>query len=149
MSLTATELKALDLGYLKGSDLLQFCAAQLLIKQYEVDNDSLQAGSNLAYSELESNLSTRYDVKTELENSTRNALCVKIASILAIRNILGNAQNISEMMINLFVWADKELIAIRNGQISLGLNQPQNTDGTPVLNYSDASLIRSSFKTIG
>ena len=87
MSLTVAELKALNLGYLSGADLLQFCVAPLLIKCYEADNDSLQNGCSTAYVQLDGNLSSRYDVESELALTTgRNLLCVKITAIIAIQN---------------------------------------------------------------
>jgi len=74
MSLTIQQLKAMSFGYLTGSDLLQWCAGQLLIKQYEVDPTSLQNGCNFAYSEVIGQLSTRYKIAAELS---------KVGTILA------------------------------------------------------------------
>jgi phage gp36-like protein len=150
MSLTVAELKVLSFGYLTGADLKQFCPPQLLIKIYEVDSDALNTGCQFAYSELKSSLSNRYNVDLELALTTdRNQLCVKIAAILAIRNILGDAQNISDKMLSDFTWADKQLISIRNGQIALGLKIPEDTDGNTLANYSNANLISSNFQTLG
>lgn len=66
MSLTNSELKALSFGYLTGDDLMAWSAAQLLIKQYEVNPDSLQNGCNKAYSYAIGKLSTRYNLTDEL-----------------------------------------------------------------------------------
>ena len=65
MSLTVDQLKALSFGYLNGEDLLQYSPPQLLISKYEIDNNSLQKGCNIAYDEIDADLSTRYDLSTE------------------------------------------------------------------------------------
>ena len=151
MSLTVAELKALNLGYLSGADLLQFCVAPLLIKCYEADNDSLQNGCSTAYVQLDGNLSSRYDVESELALTTgRNLLCVKITAIIAIQNIFaGGISNIGEDYKDLFDANYKELLAIRNGQMALKLKQPQDSEGNTAPNYSSAGLIHSNFKTLG
>ena len=149
MAISVIELKALAFGYLTGADLKQFCAAPLLIKIYEVDNDSLQAGCNIAYSELTSNLANRYNIANELSlTSGRNLLCVKLASILAVHNILGDAYS-SETTVENYKDAKKDLIAIRNGQLSLNLKLPENSEGEISPTYSDAQMIRSNFHTLG
>ena len=150
MSLTIAELKALPFGYLTGSDIKQFCAPNLLIAEYEKDSTSLQSGCNMAYEELKASLSNRYSVDAELALTTgRNQLCVKITAIMAIRNILGGAQNISDKMVLDFTWADKQLVAIRNGQIALSLTIPEDSEGNTAVNYSSAELIKSNFQTLG
>jgi hypothetical protein len=150
MSLTIAELKALPFGYLTGADIKQFCAPNLLIAEYEKDSTSLQSGCNMAYEEIRSSLSNRYSVDAELALTTgRNQLCVKITAIMAIRNILGGAQNISDKMVLDFTWADKQLVAIRNGQIALSLTIPEDSEGNTAVNYSNAELIKSNFQTLG
>jgi|ERR1035437_5294186 hypothetical protein len=150
MSLTIDQLKALTFGYLTGVDIKQFCAPSLLIAEYEKDTTSLQTGCTMAYEELKASLSNRYNVDTELAlTERRNQLCVKITSIMAVRNILGGAQNISDKMVLDFTWADKQLIAIRNGQIALSLKLPESSEGEAAVNYSNATLIKSNFQTLG
>lgn len=149
---TVAEVKLMTFGYLTGADLLRFCPYQLLIKEYEVDNASLQQACTIAYAELMASLNTRYDVDLELSKSdvSRNIFCVKIVSILAVRNILGTAQNISEKMLSDFSWCDKTLISIRNGQMSLTINQKNvDSNGNITEPYANASLISSSYKTLG
>lgn len=225
MSLSINDLKSLSFGYLCGQDLIQFAAAPLLIKQYEVDPQSLQRGCDLAYSQIQGQLSTRYDIATELNKKgvinaiakavisagviasfeviapglgytsqpvivvaggggidgagtavllngsvtsitktnggsgytsapvvsfsggiapdTRSVLCVRIASLLALENCLGNMQNISDYMLNLFKSNRKDLLDIRNGQ----LNLPITESGDSVI--SAAFLADNSFKTLG
>jgi Ni,Fe-hydrogenase III small subunit len=75
---------------------------------------------------------------------TRARLLVKIAAIWAIRNALGNAQNIAEAMQNHFKWADQMVSDLRNGQGGLPVKQ---SDTTTV--GSGAELIDSSFSTLG
>ena len=86
----------------------------------------------------------------------RAKLLVKIAAVIAVRNILGSAQNIGEAMDNLFKWADKTLLAIRNAQMNLPLPYPAQVpitlpDGrqTSYNPGDDAKLVGSSFKFIG
>ena len=147
--LTIAELKALTFGYLTGADLKQFCASPVLIKIYSVDPDSLQAGCNIAYSELSSNLSSRYNIANELLLTTgRNLLCVKIASILAVHNILGDIYS-SEATIENYKDAKKDLISIRNGQLALSLQVPEDSLGNTLPSYSDAQMIQSNFSTLG
>lgn len=66
MSLTNAQLLNLPFGYLTGRDLVQYCAPQLLIKQYEVNPDALMNGCTLAYSIVIGKLSTRYDIISAL-----------------------------------------------------------------------------------
>src|ERR1044072_4567639 len=67
MSLTVPQLKNLPFDYLSGGDLIRYSAPQLLIKQYEVDPDSLDQGCKIAYSELKSQLNTRWNLVVEFE----------------------------------------------------------------------------------
>ena len=92
-----------------------------------------------------------------LAPDSRAGLCVKVVSILAVRNALGNAQNISEKMAMDFAWAEKFTLALRNGQANLPLNPvpkpvPPVDPVTGCRNPYPASnniLVESSFKTIG
>jgi hypothetical protein len=152
MSLTIPELEALSFGYLTGADLTDWSAPQLLIKQYEVSGQKKMAKCcAMAYEEVTEKLKNRYDLNTELAKDggaipdTRAQMIVKITSIFAVRNILGNAQNVSENMVNTFEWADKTVRDMRGGQDSASkLNEANNkTIGSP------ATLINSSFNYIG
>lgn len=161
MALTIAQLKALNLYYLTGADLLQFCPGQLLIKQYEVDNNSLIAGANFAYAEMISNCINRYDIKTELSlvgadtPDLRSVFTVKLTALLAIAAILGNAQAISEYLGEQIKYAKKDLLAIRNGQLNLPLAPPPSLGNDPVtgcpLPYpgSEGELVCSNFSTLG
>ena len=74
---------------------------------------------------------------------TRSNLLVKILSLLAIRNILGNMENISDQMASLFKWADSTLKDIRNGQMNLPL------PGVTKCVSSGSFLVCQDFKTLG
>lgn len=67
--MTTADIEALNLGYLTGADLLQFCAPQLLISRFNMNNSNLLRGCQFAYSEIIRNLSNRYDVTDELKNT--------------------------------------------------------------------------------
>lgn len=150
MSVTIADIKALDFGYLTGADLVQWAPWQLLANQYSVDSGSLAKGAKTAYSEVQAALGNRYDVAAELAKTgdARSELCVKVATIAAIRNCLGNAQSISEKMAMDFKWCDKTLMDFRNGQSPLPLALPPvPPSGVPIT--STAQLINSSFSTLG
>lgn len=66
MGLTIPLLQDISLGYLTGADLCQWCAPQLLIKQYTVDANCLARGSSTAYAEAAAALRTRYSTSVEL-----------------------------------------------------------------------------------
>jgi hypothetical protein len=225
-TLTTDQLKNLSFGYLRGADLVRYSAPQLLIKQYEVDPDSLQQGADIAYSELISLLNTRYALASEFEKQgftnaagvalvdtgavtainvtfagtnygsvpvvtitgtgsgataeatvlngivtgitvtapgtgytvaptvtisggsapdARTQVFVKLSAIFAVRNALGNLQSVGEWMRDNFTWADKTVLALRQGQQGMPtVNQsPTTTYGSP------ASVIDSSFLTLG
>jgi len=74
---------------------------------------------------------------------TRSNLLVKIISLLAIRNILGNMENISDQMTAMFKWADQTLRDLRNGQQNLPL------PGVNICVSSESFLVEQSFKTLG
>lgn len=143
---TIDELKVLPFGYLTGLDLLRYCPFQVLLKQYAIEDQSLQIGCDIAYSEAISALSARYDIKTELTKTgtARYALMVKIVSILAVRNIVGNQSGLPENMTENFKWVDQTILNIRSGQESLlGLNI------APTSKISQTEIIPSSFSTLG
>lgn len=225
MPLTNDQLKNLSFGYLRGADLIRYSAVQLLIKQYEVDPDSLNEGCETAYSELKSLLNTRWNLVAEFEkrgftNATatatvaggvvtainvsyagtnygsapvvtitgsgtgatatanitngivtgititspgtgytsvptvtisgaatdpRTMMFVKLSAVCAVRNALGNLQNIGESMKDNFAWADKTILALRNAQQGMpSVSQsPTTTYGSP------AEIVSSSFNTLG
>lgn len=139
------DLANMSFGYLTGADLMAWCSPQLLIKQYEVNMTSLQQGCTLAYGEIIRALLSRYAIADEFSKVSggRDILCVKIASIMAIRNIMGNMAGISELMVMNFTWAAKELLAIRNGQVNLILPQAN------VKSISESFLVPQNFSTLG
>lgn len=142
---TYDELKALDFGYLTGADLLRFCPYQVLQKQLAIDDDSVQIGCDIAYSEMLSTLGARYDITTELAKTTdRYSLAVKIAAILAVRNIVGNQSGLPQNMLDNFTWVDKTILNIRNGQESLA-----ELNISPAAHISKTELIPGSFTTLG
>lgn len=158
MALTPAEFAALDLGYLSGKDLMAYCPAQLLIKVNIVMPNQPLDGTQTAYEEIDSALVNRYNIKAELAklytDGTRAKLCVKIAAIIAVRNVVGSNQATSEYMEGLFKWADKTLLAIRNAQMNLPIQGPANvtdpTTGRVIYNPGDeAKLVGSSFKYTG
>ena len=212
-------------GYLTAYDLLQWCSPQLLIKQYNVNVNSIQSGVSTAESEVIASLKTKYDLSAEFVKigtvpayavsvisggalvqvnvlvpgtnftsvptigliggggsgsaaqagivnntlsfvlvtaggtgyssapavsitggqsaDTRSVLLVKITALLAIRNILGNFENISDQMTAMFKWADQNLRDIRNGQMNLPLPAIQSQI------LSDNRLVSQSFLTRG
>jgi phage gp36-like protein len=145
MAYTVAQLETLTFGYLTGTDLVQFCAPQLLIKQTEVDINSLQRACNLAYAEIISNLTTRYDIKTELNKTgtARSLMCVRMVAILAVKYSLANFQNISDDLRQMIDGNKWDIINVRNGQINL----PLNVAAANVV--SDAILWDNSFQTLG
>ena len=142
---TIDELKVLSFGYLTGLDLLRYCPFQVLQKQYAIDDQSLQIGCDIAYSEALSALGARYDIETELAktDTDRYSLMVKIVSVLAVRNIVGNQAGLPENMTENFKWVESTILNIRNGQESLmGMNIAITQK------ISQTELIPSSFSTL-
>lgn len=159
MALTNDQLAALSFGYLTGDDLITWCPPALLIKALEVRGTALTKACDTAYAEITAATVNRYDIATELAKTggDRSTLCVKIASILAVANSVGNAQAISEKMTMDIKQARKDLIDIRNAQLQLPL-QPVPLPVPPVdpitgcpnpYSASSANLVHSSFKTMG
>jgi len=143
--LTIDQLKKITLGYLTGADLIRYCPAQLLISRYGQDSECLQEGANTAYAEFKAALRTRYDPIDEFdkEGSERDPMAVKIAALLAIKNILGNLEHISDKLNNDFLDARQDLARIIKGQLNL---EVKNT--THVME-SHSELISPSFETLG
>lgn len=144
-TLSNDQLAAMSFGYLTGSDLMAWCPAQLLIKQYEINQSSLQNGVMLAEGEVIRALLSRYAIQNEFTQVSggRDVLVVKITSIMAIRNILGNMAGVSELLIRNFEWADKTLMDLRNGFINLIMQSAAPAS------YSDSSLVPQNFQTLG
>lgn len=73
----------------------------------------------------------------------RNAMMVKIVTILALRNILGSASGDNKKLQSYFEWCDNMIEKIKNRQASVTL------DSAPETIASRAYTIPSSFNTIG
>jgi phage gp36-like protein len=145
MALTTDQVVALDLGYLKGSDLIQYCSPTLLIKQNEVNADLIQNGCDQAYQDIKSWFSNRYDIDSEFENegADREALLVKLVTLKAIENILGNLTDLTTRTKDLIIWANDTILAIRNRQRHLDLTVASDAV------VSDSALIDQSFNKLG
>ena len=74
MIVTREQIAALNFGYLSGSDLLQYCPDQLLIKAYSTDPNKFQLGCNNAYAYLKAKLINRYDLNAVLSNANQQFL---------------------------------------------------------------------------
>lgn len=158
--MTIPQLQALTLGYLTGLDLSRWVSPNLLIKQVDVDAQCLNNAVATAIAELESATRTRYDLTTELAitiTADRDVLVVKVLSLLAVRNAMGNFQNVSDWLVIQFDWVDKFVKALRAGQGNLkqpGVAPVTITDpvsGLPVTYTPDsvAEVVDSSFLTLG
>lgn len=84
----------------------------------------------------------------------REVFCTQLTALVALRNVLGNMQNVSEYLMGLMNQAEKDLLAIRNAQLNLELAPvPVTIDPTTGLANpypeSDAVLVPSSFQYIG
>lgn len=141
---TLADIVGLSFGYLTTEDLLKWCPAQLLVKSYTEDTNSLQSACDRSISRVTSQLSTRYDLTTELvkSGSARQLFLVDILSIFAIRNVVGSAQSVSEKMLNDFAMADKDVADIRNGENNLQVTLAN----TAIASISYLSL--SNFSTL-
>lgn len=141
---TLADIVGLSFGYLTTEDLLKWCPAQLLVKSYTEDTNSLQSACDRSISRVTSQLSTRYDLTKELvkSGSARQLFLVDILSIFAIRNVVGSAQSVSEKMLNDFAMADKDVADIRNGENNLQVTLAN----TAIASISYLSL--SNFSTL-
>lgn len=161
--LTNAQFAALALGYLSGQDLMMYAPIQLLISRNTLLPTQPQIGCNFAYAEVKAHLRNRYAIDAELlktpptgnDADTRDEVCVKITAVKAVQNILAGAQNLSPHMEDLFKWADKTLLAIRNAQLNLNIPYPAPAATDPVTGIpgsypgDQAELVCSSFKWIG
>lgn len=158
MALTIDQLKALTFGYLTGKDLVQWCPFQVLNTVYSTDPDRLAEGCATAYSEMTSATVNRYDIAAELAitiPANRSVLCVKIITILSVRNICGSAQGISEKMAMDFKWVEKAMLDLRNAQMNLPLHPVPSQGTNPITGTplpppnSRPQLVCSNFGTRG
>lgn len=159
--MTIAELQALGLGYLIGGDLTKYISVNLLLKQYNVDNTILAWGVTQGIDDVTAAAQNRYNMVPEFQKvyngGTRDLRVVKLTAIAAVRNIMGDAQNIGDVTAGHFEWLDATLKALRGGQFPL--NQPGVAPITvtdpitqqPVTYIPDsrAEVVCSSFKTLG
>ena len=145
MPLSIDDLKDLDFGYLSGDDLIQYCSPQILIKQYETDNGSLEAGCRMALAEIRCALINRYDVDTEYtkETTSREQELVKIATLFAIRNICGNLPGLPANLDNLIKKAEETLLRVQ--QRLAHFDMKVTSDAI----VSDSAIIADSFNYLG
>ena len=82
---------------------------------------------------------------------TRSRLLVKICTIYALRNILGNLQGAGNMLEAHYNWATETALAIRNGQMNLPLQLPAapNSSYPYCTPASGSGLVGSSWRTLG
>lgn len=156
--MTIPQLQALALGYLTGGDLTDWVSANLLIKVENEKAGTLQKAANTAIGEVQSAARTKYDLSGELalRGDARDVLLVKLISILAVRNASGGLQNVGDILMAHFDWADAFIKAVRNGQANLMQPLPakvtvDNPDGTTTI-YTPQSvgqMVESSFRTLG
>lgn len=144
-TLTPAQLAALSFGYLTGQDILQYCSTQVLIKQYETNQNILQQGCDNAYSEMIGYFKTKYDVQREFNNVSgpRQQIVVKLTAILAIRDILGNMAGLGDVTKGNFAWADDIIERTLAGVFNL----PLYAADTSIV--SGALLVRQNFGTLG
>lgn len=107
------------------------------------------AQTTLYFTILSGSTDLRFDIgynfiaPTPTLNPYRNAMLVKIVSILAIKNILGSVSGENKMLQGLYEWAYDTILEIRERQASLTL------EAAPTPLASKAYTIQSSFKTLG
>ena len=144
-TLSNDQLAAMSFGYLTGQDLMNWCPAQLLIKQYEVNSGLLIQGCQSAQGEVIRALLSRYAIANEFSNvsGSREIMVVQITAILSVRNIMGNMAGVSEHMKTNFAWATQTLMDLRNGFINLILPQADCP------NRSSSFLVPQNFSTLG
>ena len=156
---TEADIKAMDFSYLNGEDLIKYCPIQILQKQEAIDSGCLDFAVSTAMEEVNGALTTRFDLLTEYKKTpgspangdipavpdARIKQVVKLVALTAIRNITSNLNGIPENIANNFLWVDKTLLALRNGQMSIPeiARQPSQTA------ISSSEIINGSFKTLG
>jgi hypothetical protein len=64
-------IASINFGYLNGSDLLQYCPDQHLIKAYDQDPNKFQTGVNAAYAYVKAKLVNRYDINQVISNANQ------------------------------------------------------------------------------
>ena len=101
--LTLAQLQALDLGYISGQNLIQFCPAPLLLQQTAVSID-FDLALSMAKTDIISKLSNQYDFTAEYLKKfpvptgnplvtpadTREPLVLQLTILLTIRYILAS-----------------------------------------------------------
>lgn len=153
--MTPVELAALQFGYLCGADLIDWASPQMLISQYNVNNNALQKGCNTAQAEINSLLVTKFDLTVEFEKlanaepDTRNLIILKIASIFAVRNIYGSMQHISEKTLADFQMVDKMVSDLRKAQGNLNDGKENQPSANYRTNLSPSQLTHDRFSTLG
>ncbi len=151
MAITNAELLALNFGYLQGADLAQFVNYNLLISQYTKNPASLQNACDLAVAEVTGNADTKYNIDLEFakRGGARAFLCVKITALVACRNAVANILSEGDQLRDLFAWADKQILALRNGQLNIPVQLPPVDADTLVTPYSSSEVVYSAFRTRG
>lgn len=116
---TKADIKALDLGYLTGADIMQYCPVAVLISQYEIDNDCISNAAVIAYTEINAHIGNRYDIISEYQKTgtDRNTFVIKLTAIAAVREVLANATQVSDVVKQNITWLNEALKGIREGQI--------------------------------
>ena len=71
---TKADIKALDLGYLTGADIMQYCPVAVLISQYEIDNDCISNAAVIAYTEINAHIGNRYDIISEYQKQAQTGI---------------------------------------------------------------------------
>jgi hypothetical protein len=101
--LTLAQLQTLDLGYISGQNLIQFCPAPLLLQQTAVGID-FDLSLSMAKTDIISKLSNQYDFTAEYKKvfpvavgtppvmpaDTREPLVLQLTILLTIRNVLAS-----------------------------------------------------------
>lgn len=145
-TLTNDQLAAMSFGYLNGADLIGVCSPQILIKQFEVNNASLQYNCDIAYQQVTNMFLTKYDVKRELHaiSGARELAFVRFTAVVAIRNLLGNMAGEGTVTEANFKWQDDMLNKIREGIDNFSLYPP----ASPCYE-SSARLYPQNFRWLG
>lgn len=146
MALTLAQLQSLDLGYISGANLLQFCPPQLLLNQSAIGVDFNQCLS-IAQTEIISELSNQYDFTAEYLKlsdttpDTREQLVLKLTIIGTIINILGSMAGVNDQMEYWFKWYQENIDKIKKRSRKLSL---------PIAvcwQLADAKLIHARFSS--
>ena len=143
---TTPEIKALNLGYLTGADVLQYINLQVITNRLSIDSNSLFAAAQDSYEEIKAHLATKYDIESELlkTGSNRYRLTVNLCAVLTVQRLVASMAGIPETTREAIKWAHDTILAIRNGQLSLLLVK-QSSDARS----SVGEVIKGSFYTLG